>query len=38
VTFKLVQALLQRLGWAEDKVRRMLESFLKLVALRRWPT
>ncbi|HUS06261.1 MAG TPA: single-stranded-DNA-specific exonuclease RecJ [Bryobacteraceae bacterium] len=33
VTFKLVQALLQRLDWPGDRVRRMVESFLKLVAL-----
>ena len=33
VTFKLVQALLQRLDWPRDRVRRMIESFLKLVAI-----
>jgi single-stranded-DNA-specific exonuclease len=33
VTFKLVQALLDRLGWPADRVQRMTESFLKLVAL-----
>ncbi len=33
VAFKLVQALLARLGWADEKVRRISESFLKLVAI-----
>jgi single-stranded-DNA-specific exonuclease len=33
VTFKLVQALLQRLDWAPDRLTRMTESILKLVAL-----
>lgn len=33
VTFKLIQALLQRLSWPEAKARRMIESFLKLVAI-----
>ena len=33
VTFKLIQALLLRLQWPEAKSRRMLESFLKLVAI-----
>jgi single-stranded-DNA-specific exonuclease len=33
VTFKLIQALLQRLAWPEAKAMRMLESFLKLVAI-----
>ncbi|MBM3727055.1 MAG: single-stranded-DNA-specific exonuclease RecJ [Acidobacteria bacterium] len=33
VTFKLVQALLSRLDWPEVKRRRLLESFLKLVAV-----
>ena len=33
VTFKLIQALLQRLAWPEAKARRMIESFLKLVAI-----
>lgn len=33
VTFKLVQALLKRLDWPPDKVRRIEESFLKIVAL-----
>jgi single-stranded-DNA-specific exonuclease len=33
VAFKLVQALLSTLGWPPDKLRRVLESFLKLVAI-----
>lgn len=33
VAFKLVQALLGKLAWPADKVRRMLASFLKLVAI-----
>jgi single-stranded-DNA-specific exonuclease len=33
VAFKLVQALLGSLGWPGDKVRRMTESFLKIVAI-----
>jgi single-stranded-DNA-specific exonuclease len=33
VAFKLVQALLDTLGWPEDKLARMLRSFLKLVAV-----
>src|SRR6185312_14985090 len=33
VAFKLVQALLGTLGWPADKLRRVLESFLKLVAI-----
>jgi single-stranded-DNA-specific exonuclease len=33
VAFKLVQALLGTLGWPPDKLRRMTESFLKLVAI-----
>ncbi len=33
VAFKLVQALLGTLGWPDGKVRRMTESFLKLVAI-----
>jgi single-stranded-DNA-specific exonuclease len=33
VTLKLVQALLNRLGWPPDRTRRMLDSFLKLVAV-----
>ena len=33
VAFKLVQALLARLGWPADKLRRVCESFLKLVAI-----
>jgi single-stranded-DNA-specific exonuclease len=33
VTFKLIQALLQKLAWPEAKTRRMIESFLKLVAI-----
>ena len=33
VAFKLVQALLQTLGWPEEKLSRMLKSFLKLVAV-----
>jgi single-stranded-DNA-specific exonuclease len=33
VTFKLVQALLGSLGWEQGKLRRVLESFLKLVAI-----
>ena len=33
VTFKLIQALLMRLDWPAAKSRRLLESFLKLVAI-----
>jgi single-stranded-DNA-specific exonuclease len=33
VAFKLVQALLASLEWPEGKIRRMTESFLKIVAL-----
>jgi single-stranded-DNA-specific exonuclease len=33
VAFKLVQALIGSLGWPPDKVRRVTESFLKLVAI-----
>src|SRR3954468_8966102 len=33
VVFKLVQGLLARLGWPTDKLRRVCESFLKLVAI-----
>ncbi len=33
VAFKLVQALLGLLGWPRDRVRRLEESFLKIVAL-----
>src|SRR5213076_1558927 len=33
VAFKLVQALLGTLGWPEEKLTRMLKSFLKLVAV-----
>lgn len=33
VAFKLVQALLDGLGWPAEKVRRLSESFLKLVAI-----
>ncbi len=33
VAFKLVQALLTTLGWPEEKLARMLKSFLKLVAV-----
>lgn len=33
VAFKLVQALLRTLGWQEEKLARMLKSFLKLVAV-----
>jgi single-stranded-DNA-specific exonuclease len=33
VAFKLVQALLARLGWPADKFRRVCASFLKLVAV-----
>lgn len=33
VTFKLIQALLARLDWPAAKSRRLLESFLKLVAI-----
>lgn len=33
VAFKLVHALLATLGWPEEKLARMLKSFLKLVAL-----
>jgi len=33
VAFKLVQALLATLGWSADKLRRVTESFLKMVAI-----
>ncbi|HLJ14831.1 MAG TPA: single-stranded-DNA-specific exonuclease RecJ [Bryobacteraceae bacterium] len=33
VAFKLVQALLERLDWPGDKRRRMIDSFLKMVAI-----
>jgi len=33
VAFKLAQALVATLGWREDKVRRVTESLLKLVAI-----
>ena len=33
VAFKLVQALLGSLDWPPDKLRRVTESFLKLVAI-----
>jgi len=33
VTFKLVQALMRKLAWTPDKIRRYEESFLKIVAL-----
>src|SRR4051812_13307248 len=33
VAFKLVQGLLARRGWPADKLRRVCESFLKLVAI-----
>jgi single-stranded-DNA-specific exonuclease len=33
VAFKLVQALLQSLGWPEEKLQRVLASFLKIVAI-----
>lgn len=33
VAFKLAQALMQKQGWSEVKYQRMLQSFLKLVAL-----
>ena len=33
VAFKLVQALLPHLGWPAEKVRRVCESFLKMVAI-----
>src|SRR5579864_7271161 len=33
VAFKLVQALLATLGWPDEKLARMLKSFLKLVAV-----
>src|SRR5579871_5740449 len=33
VAFKLVQALLGGLGWPPERLRRVLESFLKLVAI-----
>ena len=33
VTFKLIQALLKRLDWSESKAKRLLESFLKIVAI-----
>lgn len=33
VTFKLVQALLRRLEWPADRIRRMTESLMKIVAV-----
>jgi single-stranded-DNA-specific exonuclease len=33
VAFKLVQALLSSLGWPEDRLRRITESFLKVAAI-----
>src|ERR1035441_2725098 len=33
VAFKLIQALLPTLGWPAEKVRRVAESFLKIVAI-----
>jgi single-stranded-DNA-specific exonuclease len=33
VAFKLAQGLLQTVGWPADKLRRVLQSFLKLVAI-----
>lgn len=33
VTFKLVQALMRKLAWPQEKIRRLEESFLKIVAL-----
>ena len=33
VAFKLVQALLQSLGWPDEKLKRVLASFLKIVAI-----
>lgn len=33
VAFKMVQALLSGLGWSSEKLNRMIESFLKLVAV-----
>ena len=33
MAFKLAQALLTAMGWPEDRVRRVAESFLKLVAI-----
>ncbi len=33
VAFKLIQALLPRMGWDADKARRASESFLKMVAI-----
>jgi single-stranded-DNA-specific exonuclease len=33
VAFKLVQAIVERLDWATDKKRRVLESFLKMAAI-----
>jgi single-stranded-DNA-specific exonuclease len=33
VAFKLIQALLPHMGWPADRVRRVTESFLKLVAI-----
>lgn len=33
VTFKLVQALMRKLGWPQERVRKLEESFLKIVAL-----
>lgn len=33
VTFKLVQALFRELGWPAERIRRVEESFLKIVAL-----
>jgi len=33
VAFKLAQGLLETLGWPEEKLRRVIESFLKMVAI-----
>ncbi|MDX2151577.1 MAG: single-stranded-DNA-specific exonuclease RecJ [Bryobacteraceae bacterium] len=33
VAFKLIQALMQRMAWPADRVRRMTESLLKMVAI-----
>jgi single-stranded-DNA-specific exonuclease len=33
VTFKLIQALLQRLEWPAERVRKISESFLKMIAV-----
>jgi single-stranded-DNA-specific exonuclease len=33
VTFKLIQALLARCGWSQERVRKVCESLLKLVAI-----